>query len=115
MNNSPRIVPVLSPACKKVYRGSMMGLPVAVKKLDETGLQGREQFFREVEVSFIGRRHGRRVKEDEDKEGWIQTWLECYGGGREAKGGGGVGVVGWKMVDMVSRGREYCYLQCDRV
>lgn len=30
----------------------MMGLPVAVKKLDETGLQGREQFFREVEVSF---------------------------------------------------------------
>ncbi|CAM9856407.1 unnamed protein product [Ectocarpus sp. 4 AP-2014] len=34
----------------KVYRGSMMGLPVAVKKLDETGLQGREQFFREVEV-----------------------------------------------------------------
>lgn len=27
-----------------------MGLPVAVKKLDETGLQGREQFFREVEV-----------------------------------------------------------------
>lgn len=35
----------------KVYRGSMMGLPVAVKKLDETGLQGREQFFREVEVS----------------------------------------------------------------
>lgn len=37
--------------CCKVYRGSMMGLPVAVKKLDETGLQGREQFFREVEVS----------------------------------------------------------------
>lgn len=34
----------------QVYRGSMMGLPVAVKKLDETGLQGREQFFREVEV-----------------------------------------------------------------
>ncbi|CAM9678096.1 unnamed protein product, partial [Discosporangium mesarthrocarpum] len=34
----------------KVYRGSMMGIAVAVKKLDETGLQGREQFFREVEV-----------------------------------------------------------------
>ncbi|CAM9289384.1 unnamed protein product [Choristocarpus tenellus] len=34
----------------KVYRGSMMGVSVAVKKLDETGLQGREQFFREVEV-----------------------------------------------------------------
>lgn len=28
-----------------------MGLPVAVKKLDETGLQGREEFFREVEAS----------------------------------------------------------------
>ncbi|CAN0457027.1 unnamed protein product, partial [Phaeothamnion confervicola] len=34
----------------KVYSGSIMGLQVAVKKLDETGLQGREQFFREVEV-----------------------------------------------------------------
>lgn len=31
-----------------------MGLPVAVKKLDETGLQGREQFFREVEVKHYG-------------------------------------------------------------
>lgn len=40
----------------QVYRGSMMGLPVAVKKLDETGLQGREQFFREVEVSVWGRK-----------------------------------------------------------
>lgn len=31
-----------------------MGLPVAVKKLDETGLQGRDEFFREVEVRGYG-------------------------------------------------------------
>ena len=35
-----------------------MGLPVAVKKLDETGLQGREQFFREVEASHLRERSG---------------------------------------------------------
>jgi serine/threonine protein kinase len=33
-----------------VYEGSILGLKIAVKKLDESGLQGREQFAREVEV-----------------------------------------------------------------
>lgn len=47
----PPLPPSADDDRSKVYRGSMMGLPVAVKKLDETGLQGREQFFREVEVS----------------------------------------------------------------
>lgn len=52
----------------------MMGLPVAVKKLDETGLQGREQFFREVEVSVIGGRHGGCAWEEEKGEGWEGMW-----------------------------------------
>ncbi|CAM9475648.1 unnamed protein product, partial [Chrysoparadoxa australica] len=39
----------------KVYKGTMRGNRVAVKKLDEGGLQGRSQFAREVEILTICR------------------------------------------------------------